>query len=171
MSSTLPDDYLPHRALPGADFEAHLDLLRAAFAEMEGRIDPPSSAATLTVAAIAAQAVAGEVWQIGAPPVAVMFLTPKPGALYIGKLAVAAPRRGDGLARRLIGAADDRARALGLAWLELQTRVELRENHAAFAALGFTRTAATAHAGFSRPTSTTFTRPVSPPPRQAPGSG
>ena len=51
--------------------------------------------------------------------------------------------------------AETRARALGLPVLELQTRVELTENHAAFRALGFAQTGATAHPGFDRPTSLT----------------
>ncbi|MEI2652271.1 MAG: GNAT family N-acetyltransferase [Microthrixaceae bacterium] len=73
---------------------------------------------------------------IGAP-VACVFLTPKPGALYVGKLAVADSHRGQGLARRLIDRAEARAREMGLPALELQTRVELVENQAAFLAMGF----------------------------------
>jgi hypothetical protein len=38
--------------------------------------------------------------------------------------------------------------------------VELLENHATFRALGFVQTAATAHTGYTRPTSLTFERPV-----------
>jgi hypothetical protein len=55
-----------------------------------------------------------------------------------------------------------RARALGFPTLELQSRVELVENHAAFTAMGFTQTEATAHAGYGRPTSLTFRKPVLP---------
>ena len=39
-----------------------LTLVRDAFAEMEGRIDPPSSARGLTLEEVAAQARDGEVW-------------------------------------------------------------------------------------------------------------
>lgn len=154
--------HAPRRAGADEDWGALLRLIRAAFAEMEGRIDPPSSMHRLTEAAIAAQADAGEVWVIGAPVVACVFLTPRPGALYVGKLAVAGHMRGQGLARALIGVAEAQARTLGLPVLELQTRVELRENHAAFAALGFRQTAATAHPGYARPTSLTFVRDVRP---------
>jgi GNAT superfamily N-acetyltransferase len=150
----------PHRVSEPYDWAAVLALIRAAFAGMEGRIDPPSSMYALTEAAIAEQARGGEVWVIGAPPVACVFLTPKPGALYIGKLAVAEAARGLGHARRLIEQAEDRARALGQPALELQTRIELTENHATFRALGFTQTGATAHPGFDRPTSLTFRRAV-----------
>jgi ribosomal protein S18 acetylase RimI-like enzyme len=136
-----------------------LALLLQAFAYMEGRIDPPSSLRDLTTEALTRQAEVGEIWIIGAP-VACVVLTPKPGALYVGKLAVAASHRGRGLARRLLDQAEARAREMGLPALELQTRVELVENQAAFLAMGFQEVARTAHKGFDRPTSITYRRAV-----------
>ena len=128
-----------------------LALLRQAFAYMDRRIDPPSSLRDLTPEALTRQARVGEIWIIGAP-VACVFLTPKPGALYVGKLAVAESHRGQGLARRLIDRAETRAREMGLPELELQTRVELVENQATFVAMGFREVGRTAHEGFARPT-------------------
>ena len=157
----------PHRATAPYDWPALHRLIQTSFAGMEGRIDPPSSAGALTPAAIAAQAETGEIWAIGTPPVACIFLTPRPGALYLGKLAVADSHRGRGLARQLVDLAESRARALGLPLLELQVRVELVENHAAFAAMGFRQTGESAHPGYARPTSLTFRRAVTlpaPPP-------
>ncbi len=150
----------PYRALAPYDWAAVLELIRAAFAAMEGRIDPPSSMAQLTEAAIAAQAQAGEIWVIGSPPVACMFLTPKAEVLYLGKLAVRSDQRGLGLARALVDCAEMRARDLGFAAVELQTRVELVENHAVFHALGFQEVGRTAHAGFDQPTSVTYRKAV-----------
>ena len=149
-----------HRCRDPYDWSALLDLIRAAFAYMEGRIDPPSSMHALTAEKIAQQAESGEIWAIGTPPLACVFLTPKPHALYVGKLAVAADQRGKGHARALIDLAETRALALNLAALELETRVELTENHAIFRAMGFTETGRSAHAGFDRPTSITFQRRV-----------
>jgi ribosomal protein S18 acetylase RimI-like enzyme len=74
---------------------------------------------------------------------------------------VAASHRGQGLARRLIDQAEARARALQLPALELQTRVELVENQAAFRAMGFEEVGRTAHEGYDHPTSITFRRAVS----------
>jgi len=149
----------PFRLCAPFDSTALLRLIRAEFAFMEHRIDPPSSMHRLTAESIAQQADTGEIWVIGTPaPIACIFLTPKPHALYLGKLTVDADHRGQGLARRLIDLADQRARALNLPLLELQTRVELVENHAAFAAMGFAITARTAHKGFDRPTSITMHR-------------
>lgn len=155
-----PADTLPHRATAPYDWDAVLALIRAEFAFMDGRIDPPSSMLTLTVKGIAAQAETGEVWVIGHPPVACMVLTRKPPALYIGKLAVSSLQRGQGLARALIAVAETRARHLGLPLLELQTRVELVENHNIFQRLGFTETGRTAHFGYTHPTTLTFQRPL-----------
>jgi GNAT superfamily N-acetyltransferase len=103
---------------------------------------------------------AAEVWVLGDPVVACVFLTPRDDALYVGKLAVHPDHQGRGFARVLLDHAAARARSLGLPALELQTRVELVENHAAFRAMGFERTGETAHDGFTRPTSFTYRKPV-----------
>jgi GNAT superfamily N-acetyltransferase len=149
----------PQLATDPALWPPILALLHEAFAYMEGRIDPPSSLRRLTPEALTRQAVAGEIWIIGAP-VACVFLTPQPGALYLGKLAVAASHRGQGLSRRLIDLAEDRARALRLPALELETRVELVENQTAFQKMGFVEVGRTAHDGYDRPTSITYRRAV-----------
>ena len=150
----------PERCRDPYDWKALLRLIQEAFADMEGRIDPPSSMHRLTPEAIARQAETGEVWAIGHPPLACVFLTPKPQALYVDKLAVAPGARRQGLARALIDLAETRAQALGLPCLELETRVELTENHATFRILGFVETGRNAHEGFDRPTSITFQRRV-----------
>ena len=148
----------PQRAQDPYDWTHLRDLITRAFAGMDGRIAPPSSAHHLTAADIADQAASGEVWVIGAPAVACVFLSPKPHALYLGKLAVDPAVQRMGYARRLIAVADLRAQALGLPALELWTRIELMENHAAFRALGFVQTGTHAHDGFDRPTTVIFTK-------------
>lgn len=150
----------PYRATAPFDWAALLRLIRAEFAYMAARIDPPSSMQRLTEADIAAKAESGEVWVVGNPPVACMFLTLQPDSLYLGKLAVGANQRGKGLARALVGVAEMRARALGLAAVELETRVELLENHAAFRAMGFEETGRSTHPGYAQPTSITFRKSV-----------
>ena len=137
-----------------------LALIKSAFAFMDGRVDPPSTATTLTAEDLRRYATEGEIWAVGHPVIACMILTPKPPALYLGKLAVAAERRHEGLARLLIDLAEDRARDLGLAWVELGTRVELSENQTAFTAMGFAEAMRECHPGFDRPTSIVYRRPV-----------
>lgn len=148
----------PERAVEPHDWAGLLALIRRAFQGMEGRIDPPSSLSRLTAEGIARQAVEGEVWVVGR--VACMFLTPKPGRLYLGKLAVEPALQGRGYAKMLVGVAEARCAALGLPVLELETRVELTENHAIFRRLGFAETGRKAHPGFDRPTSITFQKAI-----------
>lgn len=152
----------PERAGPDADFPAILALIQASFAFMEGRIDPPSSMRRLTPESVARHAAEQELWLIreSGRPVACVFLTRHPDKLYLGKLAVNAAHRGKGYSRILVEQAAERAAALGLPALELQSRIELVENHRLFERLGFARTAETAHPGYDRPTSVTMRRPV-----------
>jgi GNAT superfamily N-acetyltransferase len=149
----------PRRLSPDyPHWDALLRLVLDAFAFMQGRIDPPSSAHRLTVSDMADQAASGTVWAVeeAGTPIGCLFAKPIGDALYLGKLAVAASHRGQGLARRLVETAEAEARSRGLGHLELETRIELTENHAAFAALGFARTGETAHPGYDRPTSITM---------------
>lgn len=137
-----------------------LDLIRAAFATMEGRIDPPSSVHRLTLEAMAAMAAEGAVFVMeeGARPVGCVFCRRRGERLYLTKLAVSPQRQRAGLGRALLAAAEAEARARGLVALEVQTRIELAETHAAFGALGFIEVGRTAHPGFDRPTSITLQR-------------
>ncbi|MEL6958839.1 MAG: GNAT family N-acetyltransferase [Pseudomonadota bacterium] len=136
------------------DLTHALDVMRAAFAGMEGRIDPPSSITRMTVETLSQEVTRSELWVTGEPVAATVILTPKPPVLYVGKLAVRDRR--SGLGRHMMALAEDRARALGLEWLELQSRVELTEVHTVFKRLGFHEVARTTHPGFARPTSITF---------------
>ncbi|WP_128292724.1 GNAT family N-acetyltransferase [Afifella aestuarii] len=140
-------------------------LLMDCFAYMAARIDPPSSLLRMGPAELAEKAgsetllLAEEDGRI----VGCAFLRLEPDCLYIGKVAVDPAFRGAGLARRLFALAEERARANGRLVLKLQTRVELSENHATFARLGFVKVGETAHDGYDRPTSITMTKPVDPP--------
>jgi len=137
---------------------AMFELIRGAFAYMDGVIDPPSSVHRLSAGQLAKAP--GEPWALGDPIVACMVLTPLPDSLSVGKLAVAEGRQGEGLARRLIDHAEVRAVELGIAWLELEVRLELRANQRAFTALGFHEVERTAHPGYDRPTGITYRRRV-----------
>jgi ribosomal protein S18 acetylase RimI-like enzyme len=159
LEKRLPSDL--RRLIPGDPaLPQALDLLQAAFAFMEGRIDPPSSLATMTLDSLTETARTSEVWALGDPVISCMILTPRGDALYLGKLAVADSHRGHGIARRLVDLAVARAPIHKVSRIELQTRVELTGNQVAFRALGFTEVARTAHPGYDRPTAITFERKV-----------
>ncbi|WP_315898669.1 GNAT family N-acetyltransferase [Vannielia litorea] len=147
-----------------ADWRGLHRLLVESFAYMEGRIDPPSSLAALTPERLEAKAEREVLMLVryGSRIVACGYAAPKRPVMYLGKLAVTEALRGQGLMRQMVDLAEQMARDGGFEALELQSRVELVENHAAFAALGFVEAGRTAHEGFERPTSITFRRSVPP---------
>lgn len=133
-------------------------LLVDSFAYMEGRIDPPSSLNRMspeTLREKSAEETLIIVW-LDDVVMACGFLKETADAIYLGKLAVREDVRGRGILRKIMAAAEDIAKARSKQALELQTRVELTENHRTFAALGFVQTGTTAHAGYDRPTSITM---------------
>ncbi|RXT16553.1 GNAT family N-acetyltransferase [Rhizobium leguminosarum] len=131
-----------------------LTLILSAFASMNGRIDPPSSALELTAESLAekARAEIGHIAIDGEKLIGCLFLRPEADCLYVGKLAVLPEVQGKGLGKRLLTTAEETAAALGLPALRLETRIELTDNHAVFAAWGFSRTAEEAHPGFAKTT-------------------
>jgi len=144
------------------DWSGLLHLLRESFAFMDGRIDPPSSLQAMDEAALRDKAGHETLllaWD-GPRLVGCAFAALRADAVYLGKLAVAAPWRGRGLARALVAAVEGLALAQGRTVVELQTRVELVENQACFEALGFSVSARSAHPGFSRTTSLTYRKRV-----------
>jgi len=131
-----------------------LRLLQEAFAPMEARIDPPSSVLRLTPSSLAAKAheetlfIATEHGEL----IGCVFARPQGDGLYVGKLAVRHDRQRAGVARRLMAAVEAHARECGYRSLDLETRIELTENHQTFAALGFVKSGEHAHDGYDRPT-------------------
>ena len=136
-------------------WDALLDLILTSFAYMNGRIDPPSSALALTAETLKTKAI-DEIAYIaveGEQLVGCIFCRPEAESLYVGKLAVLPAAQGRGIGKRLLVLAGAAARDLGLKDLRLETRIELIDNHATFAAWGFQKTAENRHAGFDRTTS------------------
>ncbi|NRQ13065.1 hypothetical protein BHMPCIPO_00275 [Ensifer sesbaniae] len=138
-------------------FDRHEELLAlilGAFSYMDGQIDPPSSAHALNVESLR-QKIADEIAfgvSDGERLVGCIFCKPEADCLYIGKLAVAPQTQGKGIGRRLLAEAEMTARTLGLPALRLLTRIELVDNHRAFAAWGFIQSGTMCHPGFTRPT-------------------
>lgn len=148
---------------PGFDrWDELLGMAVRSFAYMDGVIDPPSSIHRLTPATLADKAARETVLlaSAGGALAGCMFLDDRGDHLYIGKLAVEPGLQAKGIGRRLMAAAEACARSLGRTALELQTRVELTGNQAAFARLGFRETGRTAHEGFDRPTSVTMRKEI-----------
>ena len=149
-----------------ADFSRWDDLLaliRRAFAYMDGVIDPPSSAHLLTADGLAEKArrETGFLAVGNGQIVGCVFAQERARDLYVGKLAVEPRLQGQGIGAQLMLAVEDLARERGKDAIELQTRIELTANHAAFARLGFRESERTAHEGYERPTSITMRKVLS----------
>jgi ribosomal protein S18 acetylase RimI-like enzyme len=141
------------------------NLLDAAYAYMDGRIDPPSFLVGMTTDDVARKMAVEDFFLVRDRdrPIACGFghgVAAAPGLYEVGKLAVACSHQRRGIARALIDAAADHARARGFVTLQLFARVELVENHAVYTALGFTRSGSFTHPGFAAPTALVFQRPL-----------
>ncbi len=157
-----PDKDIWRLSEDALEFYDVLALLRTSFQYMDGRIDPPSSVHRLTVEGMQTHCqTGGEIWAVGRPLFGCMFLTPKPNCLYLGKLAVQEQMRGQGICRAMIDHAEHRAMILGLSQLELETRIELIDNHRVFSRLGFTIVSTGSHEGYDRPTDFLLRKQVS----------
>ncbi|MET3578355.1 putative N-acetyltransferase YhbS [Mesorhizobium robiniae] len=160
MGSPVSVEQLP------ADFDRWdevLALIMRAFASMDGVIDPPSSAHRLTVENLRDKARQETAFAAlnGDGVVGCVFVLERAHDFYVGKLAVEPGFQEQGIGRQLMQAVEDLARHRGKPAIELQTRVELTANHAAFARLGFRETERTAHKGYYRPTSITMRKVLS----------
>jgi GNAT superfamily N-acetyltransferase len=148
---------------PGFDqWTGLLALLHEAFAYQRERIAPPSSLYRLDATSLAAKAREETLFLAvdGGEMLGCAFAKVKPGCVYVGKVAVRPGRQGQGIGRQLTEAVEGFARQTGQPVLELETRIELVENHKTFAAFGFVRTAEHAHEGYARPTYITMRKPL-----------
>ena len=108
-----------------------LTLLHEAFAYQAPLIDPPSSLHTLDARSLAEKA-AQEQLIIALSPAEIIgcvFAKLLPDRVYVGKMAVSPDAQGQGLGRQLLFAVEDFSREQNRQLLELQTRVELVDNH------------------------------------------
>jgi GNAT superfamily N-acetyltransferase len=144
------------------DGEALFALLHESYAYMAARIDPPSSLLAMSPDDLLGKAASETLIAAHAARelIGCMFCRREAEWLYVGKLAVAAPWRRHGVAQRMFAVADELATTQDLLGLELETRIELTENHRAFATLGFSIVEENAHAGYDRPTSVRMRKPL-----------
>lgn len=144
------------------DWQGLYKLLGDCFAYMDGVIDPPSSLHKLTPDDLRIKAqkevllLIFDVEEL----VGCAYFDIRKEAIYLGKIAVKSSHQGQGLANQIIDYAINLARQNSKQMLELETRIELTDNHKTFAKLGFTTTAHNSHTGFDRPTSITMVRKI-----------
>lgn len=141
---------------------ALLALIKAAFEEQRGRVDPPSSALRKTRAilrrelqtasALVAQlqpgrALAGELALIGC-----VFYEPQGDVLYLSRLAVMPTYRGRGVGVALMREAEIRGKRMGLRAATLSVRLSLQEQQNYYEKLGYHFVAYGVHEGYTEPT-------------------
>ena len=144
------------------DWDLLLKLIQQAYAYMDARIDPPSSMHRLTMDSLENKSHEETLLLARENGILIgcAFLKEQASSYYIGKLAVKRSSQGRGIGQALIEACIRFADHQGKGDLELETRVELIENHVFFEMMGFIKTGETSHEGYSRPTAFTMRRPA-----------
>jgi GNAT superfamily N-acetyltransferase len=129
-------------------------LLRRAFGQYEGRLDPPSGVESETSASLVERIRRGGALVCDADGVAVgcAFYEPGAGFLYVGRFGVVPEHRGAGIGVRLLEAAERRAPDYGFTRVRLNVRTALEGLRAYYQAHGYAPIAYHAHAGYASPT-------------------
>lgn len=132
-----------------------LDVMRRAFAEYRGVLNPESSVFVETPEVTATKLAGGGGFLAcaGGTPVGCVIAETKEERGYIGRLSVDPALRKQGLAGRLMLAGEDFVRAKGLIRVGLSVRIALTRNIAFFQSLGYRETGREAHPGYRQPTS------------------
>jgi GNAT superfamily N-acetyltransferase len=141
-----------------------LELLHAAFAYQNARIDPPSSLYKLDAQSLCRKAAEERLFLAveGEELIGCAFAKVRPASTYVGKVAVWPTRQGQGIGRLLMQAVEAFAQTTGKPIMELDTRIELLENHKTFSAFGFCSVAEHSHTGYTRTTFITMHKALVP---------
>ncbi|HKE00005.1 MAG TPA: GNAT family N-acetyltransferase [Planctomycetota bacterium] len=142
------------------DAEAMAAVVRAAFEEHAGRLDPPSGAHAETAESLQAKLATGRatVAILDDAIVGCVFEIPRGDHLYVSRLAVLPEVRHRKIGAALMHRAEEQARALGLSRVELGVRIALPRLRAWYEGLGYRWVRSNAHAGFPRPTYDTLAK-------------
>ncbi len=130
-------------------------LIRAAFEEQRGKIDPPSGAHNETPDKIRAKLEQGGGIIASIDDIAagcVLYYPEGENHLYFGRLAVLHSFRQNGVGQALVAAVEDKAKAQNYAGVSLSVRTALPRNQAFFERLGYSITGYESHPGYSETT-------------------
>ena len=135
------------RPATAADRAVVVKVLQRAFADYDGRLQPPPGALGETEASVRAHLSEGLVALafIVGEPVGAMFIERKGDALFLSRVSVVPEKRGSGITARMVALAEDEARRQGLHALTLRVRDVLAQNIALFQRLGFRETSRHGH--------------------------
>jgi predicted N-acetyltransferase YhbS len=142
------------RQAADADIPALLAVLKAAFEEYYGCLDPPSGAHDETEERLreTLRDTHAVLARVGGEPVGCVFYAPMGDYVDLFRLAVLPSHRRHGIGRALIEYVEGRASAIGIACVQLGVRVALPGNRAYYERLGYRFLEARAHSGYAEPT-------------------
>jgi ribosomal protein S18 acetylase RimI-like enzyme len=142
------------RAAHASEAARVAQVIRAAFGEYRGMLDPPSGALALDARAVRELMELGGILACESEGriVACVFHRTHPDHVYLGRLGVLPAFRGRGLAARLVAGVEELARAAGRDRVRLGVRLALPRNRAFFERLGYREVGLDSHAGMTVPT-------------------
>jgi predicted N-acetyltransferase YhbS len=143
-----------YREAVDTDIPQILGVIKAAFAEYEGRLDPPSSAERKTVEIVRAELreATAVVAQHEQTIIGTVFYRSHGDAVYLDRLAVLSEWRGQGMGRRLMKIVEGKTAELGLSQVTLSVRIALTQNQIYYDKLGYEFVAYGTHDGYKEPT-------------------
>ncbi len=142
------------RRATASDAPVILELLRRAFQEYDGVLDPPSGVHKETLDSVREKMEMGA-WTLAfehETPVGCVWHETRGECVYLGRLAVLPEARGRGIGRALMDEVETQARAEKIYRVQLGVRAALPELRATYERRGYRVTAAQAHAGYREPT-------------------
>lgn len=137
------------------DIPVLLHLIHTAFADVRGRLDPPSGAHGESAQSLDALLDQGEhaaLARLGAGAVGCIFFVRTGVEMYAHRLAVLPEYRRAGIGRALLTYVEEQARQADCAYVRAGVRLALPGNLAFFARLGYTNILADRHPGYTAPT-------------------
>jgi ribosomal protein S18 acetylase RimI-like enzyme len=138
--------------------------MHTAYAEYQGKLDPPSGAHNESVESLAAKLNKGNgalAW-LGQTAVASVLYQPQARTLYLSRLAVLPAYRRGGIGRQLVEYVEAVAQKQGLAYVTLGVRLALPQNLEFYQRLGYSVAHLGSHPGYIEPTFYTLQKQVLP---------
>jgi ribosomal protein S18 acetylase RimI-like enzyme len=141
-------------------------VIRSAFGQYRGVLEPPSGALALDAAAVRDLMKLGGILacECDGRIVACVFHRTHADHVYLGRLAVLPAFRGRGLGARLVAEVEALAVAAGRDRVRLGVRLNLPRNREFFERLGYRQSGLDSHAGSTVPTFAWLEKPVGCPP-------
>ncbi len=150
----MPAENIHLREYREEDISTILSLIKTAFSEQKGLVDPPSSAESKTIEVVRNELMTANalVVEIEGVLAACVFFQPKDESIYFDRLAVLPDYRRRGLARLLITEVERRAVEAGHREMSLSVRIELSAQQKYYESMNYKIVSYEAHSGYERPT-------------------